>query len=151
MKRTFLALILFALSACEATQRSSIPDYPVYLELDLTFEDRDLIPIQASKIYTQRNINQAVEQTGYGGVLIYHGINSVGGSAYYAFDAACPNEASSAVTVAVDKDQVYAVCPQCHSQYELLNGIGNPVSGPSKERLKPYNVFQSGQIIYIRN
>ncbi|MDR1557487.1 MAG: (2Fe-2S)-binding protein [Tannerellaceae bacterium] len=147
---SFACLLLFLLSSCSKAYVSSIPDYPVYLELDLVFEDKDLIPVPAYKIYTPGNINQDVERTGFGGILVYHGLNSAGMDAFYAFDAACPYEASRTTTVSVSDDHLYAVCPQCGSRYELLNGIGNPVEGPGREQLKAYHVSRNGNKIYVQ-
>jgi nitrite reductase/ring-hydroxylating ferredoxin subunit len=148
MKRRTFLLCLPALCtlSCEKSYLSSIPDYPVYLALDLTFEDKGLLPVSAYKIYTPANINQATEKTGFGGVLVYHGIDS-----YYAFDTACPHEANRSVTVEVDDNHLYATCPKCHTQYDLLSGMGNPVSGPGREQLKPYRVRQNGNILYVEN
>jgi nitrite reductase/ring-hydroxylating ferredoxin subunit len=124
------------------------------LELDLRFEDKDLVPIQAHKIFTSKNINQAVERAGYGGVLVYHGLNNASTTSYYAFDISCPHEANRSVIVEVDDAGIYAICPKCGSKYELLNGIGNPVSGPSQQEgyyLKPYTVSTNGDRIIVTN
>jgi nitrite reductase/ring-hydroxylating ferredoxin subunit len=150
MKYIFACLLFLLPSSCNKAYVSSIPDYPVYLELDLTFEDKDLLPISAYKIFTPGNINQDVERTGFGGVLVYHGLNSAGTDAYYAFDTACPYEVSRTTTVTVSDDALFAVCPKCQSRYELLNGIGNPVNGPSREQLKFYRVSVGGNKIYVR-
>jgi nitrite reductase/ring-hydroxylating ferredoxin subunit len=152
MKRLLplLCLTALALCACDKTHLSNIPNRPVYLELDLTFEDKDPLPASAYKIYTPQNINQHIEQTGFGGVLVYHGLNGLGTDAYYAFDIACPYEASRSATIRVDDDRLHATCPQCESKYELLFGLGNPVSGPARERLKPYPVSISGNKLYVR-
>jgi nitrite reductase/ring-hydroxylating ferredoxin subunit len=149
MKRLLFCLLALALNACDKTHLSSIPNSTVYLELDLTFEDKDLLPASACKIYTSQNINSAVEKTGFGGVLVYHGIDGSGADAYYAFDAACPYEASRQVTVEIDSDHLHAVCPQCKSTYELLFGLGNRVSGPAREQLKPYRVSVGSNKIYV--
>jgi nitrite reductase/ring-hydroxylating ferredoxin subunit len=152
--RIIACLLFITISSCDKTYVSNIPNYPVFLELDLRFEDRDLVPIQAYKIFTSQNINQAVERTGYGGVLVYHGLNNMGSDSYYAFDISCPHEANRSVVVAVDDAGIYAICPKCGSKYELLNGIGNPVSGPSQQEgyyLKPYIVSASSDRIIVRN
>lgn len=151
MKRILACLLLLTVFSCTKTIESGIPYRPVYLELDLTYQDKALKASYASKIYTQKNIDQKVEQTGFGGVLVYHGLSSNGTDAYYAFDAACPYEAQSNITVAVDKDGIYAVCPKCGSKYELLNGLANPVEGPAERYLQPYPVTMDGDKIYIRN
>lgn len=150
MKRIFFSLLTLVLLSCNSTFDSSVPDWPVYLELDLTYEDRALKAIQAYKIYTPANVNQTTEKTGFGGVLVYHGLSSTGTDAYYAFDVACPVEHQANVRVEVDADAIYAICPKCGSKYELLNGIGNPVEGPATETLKQYYVDQQGEKLYIR-
>ena len=63
------------------------------------------------------------KRQGLGGVLVYNGFSNNGGSqnVYYAFDAACPYEASSNVKVEV-QDGTFAVCPKCGSKYAILNG-----------------------------
>lgn len=142
---------LLGVLSCSKTYESSIPYRQVNLELNLTYQDKALKSVQAYKIYTQDNIDQAGELTGFGGVLVYHGLDSNGADAYYAFDAACPYEADRYTTVGVDEDGIYAVCPKCHSRYELLNGFGNPVSGPAEYGLKTYQVFIKGNKIYVQN
>jgi len=127
---------------------TSFPYYQVYLELDITYEDKALNTLMAYQIYTHNN---SVEVTGLGGVLVYHGLNSYGGSAFYAFDAACPYEVRKNVRINVDEDAIYAVCPTCGSKFELLNGYGSRVEGPSTENLKKYDVMTSGNKIIIRN
>lgn len=150
-KRMCLVMGVLATFACSKTYESSIPSYEVYLELDLTYQDKALKAIQAYKIYDRSNIDQEGERTGFGGVLVYHGLGSDGGDAYYAFDAACPHEASRNTRVEVDEDGLYAVCPACNSRFELINGFGNPVSGPAEYNLKAYQVFHEGNKIYVRN
>jgi nitrite reductase/ring-hydroxylating ferredoxin subunit len=148
MKPAFIvAFFLIIQIACDTTYRSSIPDAPVMLELDLNFRDKDLIPIQAHKIYNSKNINQAYERTGFGGVLIYHTLADT----YAAFDAACPNEASRTVTVTVEEDNLHARCPKCQSRYDLSYGNANPVAGSSREALRRYTAIPSGNRITIRN
>lgn len=150
MKRLLL-LILCGIAFSCSTFVSNIPYARVYLELDLTYQDRALKTLSAHKIYTQKNIDQAGELTGFGGVLVYHGVNGSGTDQYYAFDAACPYEAKTSITVEVTDDGVYAICPECGSKYELLNGIGNPLEGPSDQYLKQYNVSMQGDKIYVTN
>lgn len=154
IRRIFPLLILFTLLSCADTIETRIPYRAVYLELDLTYQDKALNAIQAYKIYTSKDVDQAGEQTGFGGVLVYHGLSSSGTGAFFAFDAACPHEASANVIVDVDESAVYAICPKCGSKFELLNDIGNPVEGPcaeEKQALKQYVVDTNGNKIYIHN
>ena len=76
IRRIFPLLILFTLLSCADTIETRIPYRAVYLELDLTYQDKALNAIQAYKIYTSKDVDQAGEQTGFGGVLVYHGLSS---------------------------------------------------------------------------
>lgn len=140
---SILLLAGLALS-CSKTYESSIPYRQVNLQINLTFEDKELKNLQAYKLFTQGRY--AGELTGFGGVLVYHGTDG-----YYAFDAACPYEADRNITVGVDDHGIYAVCPKCHSRYELLYGFGNPVSGPAQYGLKKYQVWVNGNEIRVKN
>lgn len=149
MRWSILLLAGIALS-CSKTYESSIPYRQVNLQLDLTFEDKDLKSLQAYKIFTQGR--HAGELTGFGGVLVYHGTDNNGVDAYYAYDAACPYEADKYTLVSVDENGIYAFCPKCHSRYNLLDGgAGNPISGPSQYGLKVYQVWMKGSKIYVQN
>lgn len=153
MRLGLLTLVGMAL-ACSDTIEMRIPVRPVNLELDLTYQDKALNAIQGWKIYRQKDVDQAGEYTGFGGVLVYHGLNTSGGDSFYAFDAACPYEASSSVTIEVDESAIYGICPKCGSKFELLNGIGNPVEGPAAQerfQLKQYQTERSGNIIRVYN
>lgn len=146
--------LLLALLACSEKIEIRIPPRPVYLELDLDFQDKDLRPIQAYKIYTQKDVDLEGERTGFGGVLVFHGLASNGTDIFYAFDAACPHEASANVRVEVDETAVYAICPKCGSKFEVLNGFGNPVEGPcvqERQGLKRYKTSRERNKIYIFN
>lgn len=145
---SILLLATLALS-CTKTYESSIPYRQVNLELDLTFEDKDLKSICAYKIFTQGRY--AGESTGFGGVLVYHSPDE--GGTYYAFDAACPYEANKNTLVTVDEEGIYAFCPKCHSRYKLLDGggAGIPESGPTEYPLKAYRVHVNGNKIYVQN
>lgn len=154
MRRILLLLLVFTGLSCADTIETRIPYRPVNLELDLTYQDKALNAIQAYKLYTQQNVDQANERTGFGGVLVYHGLSGSGTGAFYAFDAACPHEASQSVLVEVDEAAIYAICPTCGSKFELLNGLGNPVEGPcaeEKQALQQYPVSMNGNKIYVHN
>lgn len=102
MKRIIFCLLTFMVLSCSKTIEPSLGLYPVYFEVNLNTEWR-LQASQASKIFTEKNTNQHDARFGLGGILVYNGFSNNGGSqnVYYAFDAACPYEASSNVTVEV--------------------------------------------------
>lgn len=81
----------------------------------------------------------ALTATGFGGVLLVCDVNND----YLAYDLACPYEMTYNVRVAVDPATQRAVCPKCHSEYEVYMNYGHPYSGPAAEYgygLKLYNV-----------
>ncbi|MDR3250193.1 MAG: hypothetical protein LBT42_00815, partial [Tannerella sp.] len=86
--------VFFSFSCKE--QKNPIPVARVYLNLDLTFEDKALKAVPSYKIYTAKDVNIALgERAGYGGVLVVH----THLDEYKAFDLACPFEAKPSVTV----------------------------------------------------
>ena len=141
----YLALAILTLSfvGCNDNVISSIPDFPVYLELNLT-----------STYPTFRNsVNQSLifekpvlinDRTGYGGVLVYSGFDK----GYYAFDMSCPYEAKQNIRI-LPNGLGQAVCEGCGSVYDISFGIGNPISGKAKQALKRYKVISSGDILYV--
>jgi Ferredoxin subunits of nitrite reductase and ring-hydroxylating dioxygenases len=134
--------------SCDKIEDSRIPrNHPVYLELYLDAEDRDLVPMSAYKFFTINNINISSQRVGYAGVLVYHGVDGN----YYAFDMACPHEASRNSIIQMSDDGIYAVCPTCKSKYDISHGIGNPVEGPSRFTLRRYSVSRVGNKLYVRN
>lgn len=131
------------LSGCNENYVSSIPDYSVSLELNLT----------ASYPTFKNSVNECLlfekpvkvtDRVGYGGVIVYTGFDTN----YYAFDMACPYEAKRTVKVRPNGTG-QAVCDSCKSVYDISYGIGNPVEGPSREVLKRYKTALQGDYLYI--
>ena len=80
--------------------------------------------------------------TGFGGVLLIAGV----GGEPYAFDASCPVEGSASVVVDIERGSFEAVCPKCHSHFEVINGTGVPLSGTASEKgfcLKKYRAIKN--------
>ena len=138
--------ILTVILSCKV-EENPIPIVGVYLNLDLTFKDKELKAIPSYKEYTYKNINTALgERAGYGGVLVVH--NMLG--EYKAFDRACPYEINAGVTVEVDNEGLYAVCPKCSTKYEIGIGSGSP-NGSSKHSLRQYSVIINGSQLIVKN
>lgn len=148
MKKFMSLLILFCALSCTKTEHSYFPSYPVYLELDLTFEDKDLNGVMAYKEYIRGKTSglAATERTGLGGILVYHSVDG-----YHAYDLACPYETQVSVRVKMDEDAIYAVCPKCGSKYNVYEASGNRVEGPATRGLKPYQTALSGTKLYVTN
>ncbi len=141
----YFTAVLFALLiiSCSDNIRSSIPDYPVYLDLNLTttyptFKNN----INESLIFTKPIF--VTDRIGFGGILVYVGFDGQ----YYAFDMACPYEANSNIRV-YPNGNGQAVCQKCGSVFDIGYGVGNPSSGPAHEVLKRYKATLSGDILYI--
>lgn len=127
---------------------SPVPDSRVLINIDLSTTDLALVPINSYKTYTTpRNVS---ERIGYGGILVFHGLDS-GYDRFFAYDLACPNEAAPNVRVVVE-NTLFARCPKCKSKYEIYAGFGNPVEGPSKYPLKRYTgISGNGNTFTIYN
>lgn len=130
-------------AACDDTYISSIPDYPVYLELNLV-TTYPIFRNSSNKYITFLKPVTAIERIGYGGILVYTGFDGT----YYAFDMSCPYEHQATVRV-YPNDIGQVVCEKCGSVYDIGYGIGNPSSGKAKEVLKRYKATYSGDVLYI--
>lgn len=95
---------------------------------------------------------KSVSGTGFGGVLLIEGMDpftSITGVPL-AYDLSCPVERKIDVRVKIDPDTYFAVCPNCHSTYDVTMQRGAPVSGEAatgkhKYGLKFYQCIPSGQ------
>lgn len=147
--RYFLLLAVLALQfvSCDDTYRSSIPDFPVYLELNLAVE-YSTFRNSYNKSYTFiKGITPNIKQnnyTGFGGLLVNTGFDGQ----YYAFDMSCPYEAKKNILVHPN-DIGQAICDSCKSIFNIGYGNGDPASGPAKETLRRYKANLSGDILYI--
>jgi nitrite reductase/ring-hydroxylating ferredoxin subunit len=130
--------------ACEKVE-NPIPNYPVHIELDLTYE-RALRAIPSSKAFTLKNVNLNTTRVGFGGVLVVHASDGQ----FYAFDLACPHEANRSVLVEADANTVHAVCPKCGTKYDIGFGSGAP-NGVGKDYLRRYTVMGSDPRLTVSN
>jgi len=147
-QKSFALLLVFCVSiilSC-AEDKNYLPYRDVYLELDLTFRDKELKDVLGYKTYINpgKDFINGKEIAGYGGVLVINTIMS----GLCAFDLACPNEGMQSTRVKVDDDALYATCPECGRKYE----IGESGSGQhtdSKLRLTQYLVIPQTKGINI--
>jgi nitrite reductase/ring-hydroxylating ferredoxin subunit len=146
MKKIVYCLLLLCAVGCTKVEEARIPYCPVYLELDLTFNDKILTSPNSHKIYSSREY--AMDGLGFGGIIVYY---SPFGS-YLAYDIACPYEVDASIVVSVDESGLYAVCPVCGSKYELTHGYPTKES-VSTYRLQPYWVYSysSSKLIVQHN
>ncbi len=157
MKKISITLLLLAsvLASCDHINNKEVPNFMVRLDLgtyalwntygvsgvgDYRYFNRDK-RLPANFPY---NVNT---YTGYGGVLLIQGLDAGTGSyAPLAFDAACPVENKMDVVVGIDSENFDAVCPKCHSHYDVLMGGGGPKSGQAYTRkygLRQLKVYTS--------
>ncbi len=142
-KLTIILIVLASFTACYDKVISSIPDYPVYLQLNLT----TTYPTFRNSVNQYLLFEKRIFETdaiGYGGIIVYTGFDGE----YYAFDMACPHEAKIEIKVKPN-DLGQVVCSECGTVYDISYGIGNPVSGPAKETLKRYRTSLSGDVLYV--
>ncbi len=146
--RPWLFFLLMLVVACAKTEQNYFPTYPVYLELDLSYEDKDLKSLMSYKkfIYGQTSSLSAVERTGLGGVLVYYAYDG-----YHAYDLACPYEVKASVRVDVDDNHIKAICPNCGSEFGIYENAGAVLKGPATQGLKRYNVSVNGNKLYVSN
>ncbi|MDO9152516.1 MAG: hypothetical protein Q7U47_02205 [Paludibacter sp.] len=142
-KSLLLLLFTAAFSGCYDNVISSIPDYPVRLQLNLTTTYPTFRNSVNQYLLFEKRI-LATDYIGFGGILVYTGFDGE----YYAFDMACPYEAKNDIKV-YPNDLGQAVCKKCGTVFDIDSGVGNPSSGPAKEVLKRYRTSLSGDVLYI--
>ncbi len=144
VQNTF-GLLCLLLSACTGNNLSSIPDAPVYLQLNLLTTYPTFYGSYGEQIYTEGGKThyrkqsfplREADRTGFGGILICSNYEGK----YCAFDRACPHEAQRKVCVEVE-NALYARCPHCGSKFDIYTSeFAFPVTGPAKQGLKKYRV-----------
>ena len=138
-----LAALIALLTSCNENAISSIPDWPVSLQLNLTAE----YPTFKNSVNQHLLFETRVKETdrvGYGGILVYTGFDEQ----YYAWDMACPYEADKSIKV-YPNGVGEAVCEKCGSIFNISYGFGFPTEGPSKQALKKYRTSLSGDQLFI--
>lgn len=138
MRRTIaiLAILTLTMTGCE-DDKSIIPDSAVYIERD-TRVDPDALILRTPGGYDKiTSVKKQTDRIGYGGILIYHGLNDQ----MYAFDLACPKEVKRSVKVVPDSLVTgEAICPVCGSVFTVAYGSGNRIAGDAPEGLRRYRV-----------
>ncbi len=153
--RIFLLFTLVALPliSCDRDKNDVIPDITV--DFTITFSDPEFFDLFYSP-GTSVLISSAHRHLGLGtagfdgnGIIVYN--TGLQGFEYGAFDRTCPHcYANDDVSVAVNVDGVYAICPRCSTNY-ALGGSGLPQSGPGQYYLKNYHTSFTGYSVRIWN
>ncbi len=138
-----VSLLTLQFVSCDDTYKSSIPDFPVQLDLNLT-TTYPTFRNSYNKYLVFETKRYVSDYIGYGGILVYTGFDGN----YYAFDMACPYEVKQKTRVHPN-DKGQAICDSCKTVFDISYGIGNPTSGPAKETLRRYKANLSGDVLYI--
>ena len=144
------------LSSCkDSTFQSSVPMYPVHVEINTETVFVDFLPtsynqyiIVNEKGYFENGVRKlpvtVQDAWGYGGIVAY--VSMVG---YVAFDLACPYCAGRGAKSPCVMDGIYAVCPTCGEKYDIGSGYALPQKGISKEAMRSMNINQNGGRLII--
>ncbi len=155
------AAILVALCSCDKVNNTEVPNYTVRINLGTyaLWNTYGVAGVGDYRIFDRgRQLPSnfpynANTYTGYGGVLLFMGLDSSTGDYMpLAFDAACPVENMPNVSIGIDASTLEAVCPKCGSRYNVLNGAGGPLGGPALTQrygLRIYKVRASQNGGYI--
>jgi len=143
-----LTLVL-TLTACDNTStKSSVPDYPVRLDMDITAQYPHFIPENGYQTMTFIKKRHEGDYIGYGGLLVW--VNAT--SQYCAADLACPKCLLPSHPVEVNG--LYAICPTCGEAFDLSTSAF-PTTGIVNQPLKRYNTRAvstvKGIVLQIRN
>ena len=154
MRRTLTGLVIALLTAgCNTVDDTAIPSLPVAIDLSNvgmwnTYgvagfgQCEYFIKVGNAMIEPAGFPSTATTRTGYGGVLLISGMDAFTNEAGVplAYDLSCPIEKSQTVRVAVDPETLEAVCPECHSHYDVVMRGGAPLSGPAATGHRKYGL-----------
>jgi hypothetical protein len=154
----YLLILLFALfsASCDDNYVSSIPNYYVYLQLNLTSTYPTFKNSTNKSLIFIKGVTPNIPEgqfTGYGGIMVYSEImvDDYGNTIYCAFDMSCPYEHKPTIRVYPKKDGFgQVVCDSCKSVFNIGYGYGDPTpESKAKEYLKRYRTQLSRDILYI--
>lgn len=144
--RFFAMLIFFSITCIGCmVEKSSIPDMPVAIIRTISLSGS--LSERGGFLYIDQRKNE-FDRIGFGGVLIYHGLNDE----YYAVDLACPKELKNNILIGRPDLSGLCTCAVCGEVYDMSSGFGTPTKGISKESLKHYVVrFYGHDEIQVSN
>jgi hypothetical protein len=135
-------LLAYLPMSCEEHVLSSIPEYPVYLERNLSIYDPNFKNTYQTHTFEKREYES--DRIGYGGIIVCIGYDFQ----CFAFDMCCPYELK-ATTRVHSNGMGEAVCDSCKSVFDIVSGAGNPKSGKAKEVLKRYKAVLNGDVLRV--
>lgn len=138
--------VLFSLQffGCKE-EESRVPDSEVYVKT-YTSEYNELMTVNHAVTYTYNQIYPSNYKLGYGGVAIFRDLEGRLGCC----DLACPSDRSRSNPLQISMP--YAVCPICHSKFDLSYSLGNVIEGQALSGLRMYrNIRDTGEFIVVAN
>lgn len=149
VKITVLSFILLITTFSCGDEITSGGGGPVnfQLALGISGEDKSLNNPFAYSTFTEaRNKNERVGKSGL--LVVNIGLDDYARPMLSAFDLCCPYENMSNIKVKVNNKELKAVCNACKSEFDILSGIGNRISGPASRGLFFYRVKSEGDNFY---
>jgi len=138
--RYYFVFVLFVavLFSCKDDTEEN-PVEPAYVNFSLYLNDPEFQDLKIPG-------NYIFVRAGGTSVVIYRATMDE----FVAYDRMCTYEAKENVLVLSDSSTIMVKCPDCDSQYILVDG--SPQSGPAKHMLRPYNVtYDGGDYIHVSN
>lgn len=135
MKKVLLLLLIsFLFISCDSdtTFRSSVPTYPVQLDINILAEYPGFVTANGFQTMTFTEQRFVQDYLGYLGLVVWVGMDEQ----YHAADLCCPNCVYKNGRVEIDG--IFAKCPICGEEYDLSFGLASPTKGISKESLRQY-------------
>lgn len=151
-----IGFVLFLLGCNQESYNDAVPSYPVHISINTNVgEFVHFKPdyVNAYMIVDKKGIhfgNQTypftdLTQYGYAGTVI--NVNMM--NQYSAFDLCCPNCRQKDQPIVVDGG--FADCPICGESFELMNGMGTPSKGISRQSLRSFKTFYVNGIVQVNN
>jgi hypothetical protein len=141
----FPVLFLTLQTRCVEAPEDVVPDVPVNVILQLIHYN--LSPA-SSLIVTNQMVSALSLGYDNNGIIVYRDVDD-----FYAYDRTCPNHVEQSTAIEISDNPLYAICPVCHSRYQLwFNGFPCD-SGPSIYPLKQYQTtyFPNSNTLHIFN
>lgn len=136
-----LLLLLLLCSCSDPVFYSSVPSFPVQLQLNIWGEYNYFVQGSGFQTLCFTERRYETDFLGYAGLLLWIDM----GDQYRAADLCCPHCLDRNAPVRVDG--IYAVCDKCGEEYDLSFGVANPTKGISKEMLRRYTAtFSNGRL-----
>lgn len=138
-----MGVALLSVGCKNTTFRSSVPSYPIHLEINtnvgmyvhfvptsvMTYLIADEKGIHLNGVTQPLTVDQAY---GFAGTVVYID----GFSPYSAYDLCCPHCLKRDMPCTING--MFAICPVCGEEYDIYSGNGVPTHGIGNEPLKRY-------------